>query len=482
MVESRHRPLRFIVYFLFSAIGSFYCVPPVWAQTEVERSSAWADCGQAVDRDKQIVGCSEILRQADRESSTNRAIALHNRANAYSAKREYGRALEDYNMAVSLAPNSAPIRISRGNYYYARGQYPLALRDFEAALRLDRRNPNAHNGQSIALHALGQLERALPPIDEALRLSPDSALFLHNRGRLYIRAGDYASAERDLARAVSLGRGLAEADLRVAAERVAAQRAQDQQQAAANQTARPQQPRPQSAPGAGGEATASDPPAAVAPRPASTQSPASGTQTRGETLNMLALSVSGAQLHMGAQELLSAIEPNFPSSIPRIIRNCTDAPNNRQYICNITINMGPFVFEAQFAPRFFLPGLRPSNGQEVATYIKLSYANRVPPDVEREFLTLARQRYGEPVRRAFPRSQNGEWTWVYCNPCGQNPPPHTPFGVPILTVTPQLDFGSNDPPEILLQDPTYMDRVVEFHNQRRQEQQQQQQRQSRPPL
>jgi tetratricopeptide (TPR) repeat protein len=76
-------------------------------------------------------GC--IIQQID----PNFRDAYLNRAAAYSARREFEEALEDYDQAAALDSNFAPTYNNRGIIYTAIQEYEDALSDFDRALEID---------------------------------------------------------------------------------------------------------------------------------------------------------------------------------------------------------------------------------------------------------------------------------------------------------------------------------------------------------
>src|SRR6267378_1977540 len=73
-----------------------------------QKSQAWTWCvnDAKASADLQISGCTTVI-QSGRETTRNIAIAFNNRGNAYHDKKEYDRAIADYDQAVKLDPNYA---------------------------------------------------------------------------------------------------------------------------------------------------------------------------------------------------------------------------------------------------------------------------------------------------------------------------------------------------------------------------------------
>jgi tetratricopeptide (TPR) repeat protein len=63
--------------------------------------------------------------------------AYYERGKACHKKRDYDRAITDYNKVIQFNPNSAPLYSMRGIAYMEKGNYDMAIADWEAALRID---------------------------------------------------------------------------------------------------------------------------------------------------------------------------------------------------------------------------------------------------------------------------------------------------------------------------------------------------------
>jgi tetratricopeptide (TPR) repeat protein len=86
--------------------------------------------------DLAISGCTAVIRSG-RLTQGELALAFHARGNAYGRKREYDRAIRDYDQAIRLNPNDASVFISRGLAYRALGQQAQAAEDFATAGQLN---------------------------------------------------------------------------------------------------------------------------------------------------------------------------------------------------------------------------------------------------------------------------------------------------------------------------------------------------------
>ena len=86
-----------------------------------------------VDRtspDIQIDGCTSLINSGKQTTQTL-VIAYNNRGNAYTAKGEYDRAIQDYDQSIKLNPNYARAFNNRGVAYQKKGEYDRAIKDFD---------------------------------------------------------------------------------------------------------------------------------------------------------------------------------------------------------------------------------------------------------------------------------------------------------------------------------------------------------------
>src|SRR3954468_14541336 len=132
----------------------------------------WTDCNQTAEPDRSIVACTKILDD-QAETSKNHAGAYLGRGRAYSAKREFDRAIADYNEAISLEPEIAQPYLSRGIAYQAQHEFDQAIADYEQALRINPNSAAAYNNRGNVYRDKGDLDRAIADYDQAIKLNPN---------------------------------------------------------------------------------------------------------------------------------------------------------------------------------------------------------------------------------------------------------------------------------------------------------------------
>lgn len=198
-----------------------------------------------------------LLTQAtlamDQKSRAASASSYLERGNAWVAKGEYQRAIEDFSLGLAFAPSSADLYYSRGvarvragnlagnlaenldaaeadfsralqiepgmtqawvdrgYVLHLKGDYAGVLRDTGRALELDPKLAEAHHNRGMAYEALNDLEAARAAYDTALKLKPKIAEIWNSRGAVRYRQQDYAGALADYSQAIKLNQRLANA-------------------------------------------------------------------------------------------------------------------------------------------------------------------------------------------------------------------------------------------------------------------------------
>lgn len=109
-------------------------------------------------------------------------MAYNSRGQAYHAKRELQKALEDYSASITLNPFDPFPYNNRGLVYEDLGRTELAIEDYTKAISLDPAFFNAYNNRGIAYGQAGRLTEAVEDFTTALRINPSSSSAFLNRG------------------------------------------------------------------------------------------------------------------------------------------------------------------------------------------------------------------------------------------------------------------------------------------------------------
>jgi len=136
---------------------------------------------------------------------TEYSTAYYNRANVYDAEADYQKALADYSRAIELDPKAAKAYNNRGLTYGRMGKHQKAIDDFTQAVRIDPTYALALNNRGMIYGRLKQHKQAIADFTQALRIDPDYAKSYYNRALAYYSLGDYKRALQDAVKSETLG-------------------------------------------------------------------------------------------------------------------------------------------------------------------------------------------------------------------------------------------------------------------------------------
>ena len=111
--------------------------------------------------DLAIGACTAII-QSGQETAKGLAAAFLNRGRGYAGKREYDRAIQDYDQAIRLDQNNAAAFSSLGNAYNRKHEYDHAIQDLDQAIRLDPNYASAFINRGNCLRRQARLRPRHP--------------------------------------------------------------------------------------------------------------------------------------------------------------------------------------------------------------------------------------------------------------------------------------------------------------------------------
>jgi arylsulfatase A-like enzyme/tetratricopeptide (TPR) repeat protein len=118
--------------------------------------------------------------------------------NEYTRHREFPRALECFQRALTLKPDSDLAVFNMANVYRAMGRDDDALVGYQRLLALDPKNASAHQQVAQILVDQGKLDEAEPELERALALQPAMAAARNTLGGLRLKQGDVAAGEHEI--------------------------------------------------------------------------------------------------------------------------------------------------------------------------------------------------------------------------------------------------------------------------------------------
>jgi tetratricopeptide (TPR) repeat protein len=171
--------------------------------------------GNEVPVQQKISACTAII-ESGQEMPQHRAVAFGRRGLALFEKKDYDRAIADFDQSLTLNPKQVAGLINRGNAWQAKGYNDRAIEDYNQAIRIDQKNAIAFYNLGVAYEDKGRWEFdayvnegfyeevAIRFFDLAILQNPKYHQALNNRGDAYLILRQYARAIDDFNQAVQI--------------------------------------------------------------------------------------------------------------------------------------------------------------------------------------------------------------------------------------------------------------------------------------
>lgn len=166
-----------------------------WAQSNDEAKRC-AAAAEEHEFDLVIDSCTGAI-QSGQLSDQELAILLNHRGFAYHHKKDYDRAIRDYDRAISLQPNDGPALIRRANAYQEKRQYERALADYEAAIQTDPKFASERS-MGFLFFYLGRMTRSAEMFEKYMKSDPDDVWVILFRYLAEAKIGNALVAAREL--------------------------------------------------------------------------------------------------------------------------------------------------------------------------------------------------------------------------------------------------------------------------------------------
>ena len=134
----------------------------------------------------------------------SKAVAYLKRGNEWLDKKEFDKAMEDFNEAIRLDSNNSQAYCDRGHTWREKKEYDKAIKDFNEAVRLDPGFAPAYSGRGQALGRKKEHDKAFKDFTEAIRLDPKYAPAYSGRGNVWGSKKEYDKAFNDFNQAIRL--------------------------------------------------------------------------------------------------------------------------------------------------------------------------------------------------------------------------------------------------------------------------------------
>ncbi len=145
------------------------------------------------------------------ELEPNSAETYNNRGVAWRKKKEYDKAIADYNKAIELKPDYAEAYNNRGVAWKKKKKYDKAIEDYNKAIELEPNDASAYNNRGAAWIEKKEYDKAIKDCNKALELKPDFAYAYNNRGVAWAEKKEYDKAIENYNKAIELKPDYAEA-------------------------------------------------------------------------------------------------------------------------------------------------------------------------------------------------------------------------------------------------------------------------------
>ena len=123
---------------------------------------------------------------------------------AYHNKKEYEKALLNYNKAIELNPEYEYAYVWRGKVYYDQKEYEKALTDYSKAIELNPEYEYSYTCRGEVYYDEKEYEKALTEYSKAIELNPEDEYAYARRGDVYYDEKEYEKALIDYSKVIEL--------------------------------------------------------------------------------------------------------------------------------------------------------------------------------------------------------------------------------------------------------------------------------------
>jgi tetratricopeptide (TPR) repeat protein len=150
------------------------------AELYVWRGNTWYN---KKEYDKAIIDYDKAI-----EINSNYALAFYNRGFAWVAKKDYYKAIEDYRKAIAIDPNYASAYVIKASILRAMKKYDTAIEDYNKTIAIDPSYANAYYNRGLAKKENNvDLEGSKQDFEKYLELTADENDIWAKCANYYIR-------------------------------------------------------------------------------------------------------------------------------------------------------------------------------------------------------------------------------------------------------------------------------------------------------
>jgi len=126
-----------------------------------------------------------------------------NRGFYYRNKKQYQKALADYNEAIKIKPKG-DLYNSRGKTYFDMGQIASAIKDYQEAIKFNPEKAEFHVNLGAAFGAQGNIDAAVIALNAGVAADPEFANGYLNRSLAYSQQSNFQAALQDIDKYLNL--------------------------------------------------------------------------------------------------------------------------------------------------------------------------------------------------------------------------------------------------------------------------------------
>lgn len=156
------------------------------------------------DYGRAISAANNALKYIPKKDKVNRANVYSNRASDYIEVGDSLKALNDYNMAISLVPDNFLLYKFRANLYYELGKLDMSDKDCHKMIDLDNGNIMGYMYLGRNYNERGMYDEAIRQFDYANKLDPSYPSAYSFRAESYMKKKEYSKALDDAIAALNI--------------------------------------------------------------------------------------------------------------------------------------------------------------------------------------------------------------------------------------------------------------------------------------
>lgn len=143
----------------------------------------------------------------DGQHSSDDIFAHQLQGDAYKAKKQFKKALEEYEKALAVNPMNPILRCSIGECYFHIGQLDQAILTLHKVTQINPQDAEAHSLLGVSYYEVGLISKAIDCCKKAIHLSPQNSTYYNNLGVAYAEKGELDLAVETYKEALKINKG-----------------------------------------------------------------------------------------------------------------------------------------------------------------------------------------------------------------------------------------------------------------------------------